>query len=126
MFLDKLWIRIRGGLLSLKEDLAGDADLRSQAEDFLEKLESRLNLSPSERGRNRDPADRIDAIVKKMEDEQESPTSTGTQDRPTDHSEASSAREMERMWDDLLKKREKSEGQTDDEDDHRPNPRRLG
>jgi len=126
MFLDRLWIRIRGGLLSLKEDLAGDADLRSQAEDFLEKLENRLNLSPYERGRSRDPADRIDAIVKKMEDEQESATATGAQDRQTDHNEDPSTREMERMWDDLLKKREKSKGQTDHEDDHHPNPRRLG
>ena len=126
MILDRLWIRIRGGLLSLKEDIAGDTELRSQAEDFLANLEKRLKLPPAEQDRSRDLTQRIDAIVKKIEEEQGPRADAVTQNLQTDRQEYPSVREMEKMWDDYLKKRDERNRQTESAEDDGPNPRRLG
>jgi len=42
MLLDKLWLRIKGEFLLLKEDMASGDDLREKAETFLDKLEGLL------------------------------------------------------------------------------------
>ena len=126
MLLDRLWIRIKGGLLSLKEDIAGDTDLRSQAEHLLEKLESRLMLPSSEQDRSRDPAKRIDAILKKMEKEQDTKAYAGTRNLRIDRQEYPSVLEIEKMWDNYLKERDEKKVPTEDVKDDQPNPRRLG
>jgi hypothetical protein len=126
MLLDRLWIRIKGELLSLKEDIAGDTDLRSQAELLLDRLESRLMLPSSEKDRSRDPAQRIDTILKRMEEEQDTKADADTQNLQADRQEHSSVREIEKIWDDFLEKRDERKGQTEDAKDDQPNPRRLG
>jgi hypothetical protein len=42
MFLEKLWLRLRGELLAFREDLGDDKDLREKAETLLKKLEKSL------------------------------------------------------------------------------------
>ena len=43
MFLDKLWLRIRGEILTLKEDFSSGEDLRERAADLLDRLEHHVS-----------------------------------------------------------------------------------
>ena len=45
MLLDKLWVRIKGEFLSLKEDVSAGEDLKEKAELLLRKLEERMGFS---------------------------------------------------------------------------------
>jgi hypothetical protein len=48
MFLDKLWVRIKGELLIMKDDLASSGDLRDKAAILLARLEHALASQEAE------------------------------------------------------------------------------
>jgi hypothetical protein len=43
MFVDKLWVRIKGELLALKEDLSVTEDLRTKAGRLLDRIQERVS-----------------------------------------------------------------------------------
>ena len=67
MLFEKLWVRIRGELLTLKEDLFERGELRQKAEDFLEKLEQKLESEDSRADSKLDFPKRLDKVREKME-----------------------------------------------------------
>jgi len=48
MFLDKLWVRIKGELLTLRDDLSSSSDLRDKAAVLLARLEHALASQEAE------------------------------------------------------------------------------
>lgn len=66
MFLDKLWVRIKGEILTIKEDLA-DSDLKGDAQSFLEKLERRIGFEKSDT-ENQDLDSRVEKVAKKIKE----------------------------------------------------------
>lgn len=106
MFLEKLWLRLRGELLKLKEDLDAETDLREKAATLLETLERRLSAA-EDRGsqslqRSRNADDR---------------------DRPPD---LTSLRDIEKEWEDLRRAREEKREEPEAREGSTTNPRKLG
>lgn len=113
MFIEKLWLRIRGELLTLKEDLAAEDELRGKAERLLEKIEERFV------GSSEDRAD----LHPKSQDEQRQATSRTT----AAESEARrSIDEIKQEWEELVKLKEDRKATPAQEESIPPNPRRLG
>jgi hypothetical protein len=123
MFLDKLWLRIRGELLVLKEDLTGEGTLRERAEDFLEKLERRLSADDSTAEVRSDPLTRLDAMKRKID---EARSEGRDLERATASTDRPSLDELERAWEELKKLREEKRRVSPEQGEPPPNPRRLG
>jgi len=122
MLLDKLWLRIKGELLLLKDDMAAGDDLRVKAETLLEKLERILGAPESKDERDADRTHRVEGVHKKAEE------AGGTADRQNlaQGEAAPTLAELEKAWEELSRLRqEKKEGATD-QAPPRPNPRKLG
>ncbi|MDQ7784317.1 MAG: hypothetical protein RDU20_15635 [Desulfomonilaceae bacterium] len=111
MFLDKLWLRIRGELLTLREDFSTSEDIRERAANLLSKLEKRIaGEEVDDHGRPRDvssPLSRYDA------------STVGPSDPP-------SLEDLKREWDDISKQRRGTSGDSEEADSPPPNPRELG
>ena len=120
MLLDKLWVRIRGEFLALKEDLSGEGDVRQQAEQFLDKLERRLGEACRDEVPSRDIEARLAAVSKKLEEgsTRESPVAT-CDDAPT-------LEELHEAWEELRRLRNQRSEDASAEQAPPPNPRRLG
>lgn len=127
MFLDKLWLRIKGRLLLLREDLAGEGDLRDRALDFLEKLERRLDAPDFKADSGADPATRLDAVAGRMEESaRKARTGADREYRRGKSPEPPSLEELERAWEELKRLREKQGKESSDRETPPPNPRKLG
>ncbi|MFH1113428.1 MAG: hypothetical protein V1792_05860 [Pseudomonadota bacterium] len=108
MFLDKLWLRIRGELLTLKEDFTAGDDIRDRAANLLDRLEHRISgedIGGSGKG----------GVVESRG------ARYGTEEAEV--SDPMSLDDLKREWDDLNKQRG---GSPDDSGPPRPNPRQLG
>jgi hypothetical protein len=123
MFLEKLWLRIRGELLLLKEDLTGEGALRERAEDFLEKLERRVSGEDVQEEPRSDPLTRLDAVKRKIEKARLQVPGHGSTTEKTDRP---SVNELERAWEELKKLRDEKRRVSPEESEPRPNPRKLG
>jgi hypothetical protein len=109
MFLEKLWLRIKGELILIREDLGAGRDIREKAELLLQKLENRLGFLT---GAEKAQADRLD-------------TSQGGSSEKETQAEQS-FREIEQEWQDLVKLREKEQRKSEGDKATPPNPRTLG
>jgi predicted nucleic acid-binding Zn-ribbon protein len=65
MLLDKLWVRLKGEFLNIKEDLT-DRDLTGDARSLLEKLEERIGFEKYDT-QDKDLESRVNAVRDKME-----------------------------------------------------------
>lgn len=111
MFLDKLWLRIKGELIILKEDLSAGADLRDKAAILLDKLEERLVASDLETQptEGKTPTDRYAQKASESES-----------------ADSGSLDDIQREWQELLKQKGESKDREDEEEPPPPNPRTLG
>ena len=107
MFLEKLWLRLRGELLAFKEDFGDDTDLREKAERLLEKLETRLRTTEAE-------GSRWQKQRGASEDELGEPPGP------------ESLRAIEKEWQDLQKQRRQQQPKPETAEPSEPNPRKLG
>ena len=123
MFLDKLWLRIRGELIVLKEDLTGEGALSERAEEFLQKLERRLSADDSPTEVRSDPQTRLDAVKRKIDEARSKDEHKESAPETTDRL---SLDELERAWEELKKLREEKRGLSPEREEPPPNPRRLG
>ena len=118
MFFDKLWVRIKGDLLIMTDDLAAGENLRERAAILLGRLEDLLKSKESEEGEGTQKEhDAEESAEDKME------TTGAVTATDTNHA---ALQRIHREWEELMKLRK--EGQEDSEDSqiHPPNPRRLG
>ncbi len=67
MFLGKLWVRLRGELLTLRDDLTGEGELRGRSREFLEKVERSLNAPDFRADAEGDVVERIDALTRRLD-----------------------------------------------------------
>jgi hypothetical protein len=116
MSFGKLWVRMKGELLTLKEDFASEGDVGDKAEAFLTKLE-RLFATPSDptpaagrlEERVRDITERIDRQV------------------PSETLQVPSLQELSDAYEELRSIKAAGKTVTSSEDEPLgPNPRRLG
>lgn len=107
MFLEKLWVRLRGELLAFKENLADDKDLRESAERLLEKLETRLRATEAQGPQRQEQ-------------------SRGSLDKPGQDSSSESLRSIEKEWQDLQRRRRQQDPESEDSVPPEQNPRKLG
>lgn len=107
MFLDKLWMRIKGELLNLQDDISAGDDLRDKAAILLDKLERGLGLSEIAA-----PSDY--------------PESLRTAHRNTEAIQETSLAAIEQEWRELMRQKEEKKTATDEPEELPPNPRILG
>jgi hypothetical protein len=127
MLFGKLWVRIKGELLLLKDDLAAEGEVREKAEAFLEKLEALFREPGVKEAVPPDNAARLAAVTEKIEvaskqatlSEEPQPQDLKRISRPT-------AEELMREWDELTATRKRHEGDSPGKEVPPPNPRRLG
>lgn len=109
MFLEKLWLRIKGELIVFREDLGASQDIKEKAERLLQKLEDQL---ASMTGRQKQEGERPDASPgESLEKEPQA---------------AESLREIEQEWQELLKLREEQKEKDSSHQTTPRNPRTLG
>lgn len=118
MFFDKLWVRIKGDLLIIKDDLAASAHLREKAAILLSKLEELLikRESPTGEGTQKIPNTGESAASKL-----DSRTGLATED-----SKDAELQDLRREWERLVELREERHEESKDSDVPPPNPRKLG
>jgi hypothetical protein len=109
MFLDKLWVRIRGELLSLREDASAGDDLRARAYELLERMQDH-----SLRAGRDEPA--VDEGLLRIPKEASHP----------EHPRSRSLADLERDWQELMRQRDKQKARPAEPGMPSPNPRRLG
>lgn len=106
MLLDKLWVRIRGSLLVLKDDLSLGEDIRRKAEGLLEKLDLR------------EETDELESRSDAKSEVQQLGQAQGSRKQTLE--------EIRQEWEGLLRRKEQDEGQSSEELQPPPNPRKLG
>jgi hypothetical protein len=107
MFFDKLWVRIKGELLTFRDDFAGAQEIREMGERLLQKLEGRL----------RGPA-------KGNQGSDSSEAQSGEYSEKV--APSSSLQDIEQEWDELLKLREERKQDSEKSETTPTNPRTLG
>jgi len=107
MFLEKLWLRLRGELLAFKEDFGDDKDLREKAERLLEKLETRLRATEAE-------------------GPQRQKQRGASEDELGEAPDPRSLRAIEEEWQDLQNQRRQQQPKPEATEPSEPNPRKLG
>ncbi len=115
MLLDKLWVRIKGEILTLKEDLT-NSDLRTDAESFLEKIERRIGFEKSQTD-NQDLSARVDKVADKIK------KASKHEDLIPRSTDKATIEELREALDRLESKKQQSKNKTADLE---PNPRVLG
>ncbi|HMK34740.1 MAG TPA: hypothetical protein VK463_06720 [Desulfomonilaceae bacterium] len=109
MIFDKVWVRIKGELLAIRDDVSGAQEFRDKARRLLQKLESRTQgLTNSEK----QPSDAAKPL------EQESSRSKDQEETSMD--------DLEREWEEFLRLREDRKKADEESDAPPPNPRSLG
>jgi hypothetical protein len=107
MFFDKLWVRIKGELLTFREDFPGAQEIREKGEQLLQKLESRM---------------------KDLTDGKQRPDSGHAQSGEYSEkgAQTSSLQDIEMEWDELLNLRKERQRNSEDSETTTPSPRKLG
>lgn len=126
MFLDKLWVRIKGGILALKEDLDSDGELREKAEAFLDKLERRLERDDREPTELSDYPSRLDRVRKKMEAELSEAREAARSSAETTRRRSPSDGEIHEAWEELVRLRNEKQAKQQKPESSSANPRKLG
>jgi hypothetical protein len=127
MLFGKLWVRIKGEFLALKEDLSGEWEGRDKALEFLEKLERRFREPEERDDAPDDPVERLDRVARRIEkDPHESSETVGERNREPVLRDAPSTEELEKLWEELRSLREKGKTEPPRKKRKRSNPRRLG
>jgi len=111
MFLDKLWVRLRGEVIALKEEVSSSTDLRDKAESLLRKLEERLGAPQPER----DASSEVEPEGRRVVERAEA--------RAADSRALS---DLKKELEELKKLRQPKEGEQHEAEPIKPNPRRLG
>jgi hypothetical protein len=113
MFVAKLWVRIKGEVLALKDDLAQGGDLRDKASQLIEKIEQRL-IADTERPL----PDRVDSASE----------ASSSRVSPERHAAPPpSVEELERAWQELRRLKDQANPPPPSrESSPGPNPRKLG
>jgi hypothetical protein len=113
MVIDKLWLRIKGELLTLKDDLSEGENLRARAERLLDKLEEQFKPAPTE------PEASVEANANRELHSPEAPVAVGkTAQR--------SIQELEEEWRELVRLRNETKAKPSPSEPPSPNPRKLG
>jgi len=120
MLLDKLWVRIRGEFLALKDDLRGEGDVRQRAEQFLEKLERRVGEVCRGEESAQDIDARLAAVSKRLEE------GTSNETLRSNCEDAPSLQELHDSLAELQRARSQRSAETSSDQPLPPNPRRLG
>ena len=126
MFLGKLWVRIRGELLTLRDDVLGEGKLSDKTKEFLDKVEYSLDAPASRYDSDRDLLERLDAVTRRVDELEKS---IGARKETRDSRTAPGVRSveaLEKALDELKRSRESGEDQSSDEQSPPPNPRTLG
>ncbi|MFH0824172.1 MAG: hypothetical protein V2B18_15580 [Pseudomonadota bacterium] len=119
MFIDKLWVRIRGELLTLKDDYLDRDEIREKTETLLDRLDRLLEETPPRDGEKGDLHGRIDVMTNKIERAAHKTSAEDEADAPT-------RRELEQAWDELKSLREGTEREDSPSGSRPVNPRILG
>lgn len=126
MFLDKIWVRIKGELLTLKEDLSSRGEANETDKELLERLERRFFGSGSPAGVDEDASRRLDRLAKKINSLSEDRAGTDERGYGAAGSEQPlSLQDLEQALNELKGRK----AQKSDEPSHTQppaNPRRLG
>jgi len=118
MFLDKLWVRIKGDLLIMKDDLAAATSLRERAAVLLARLEELLtNKASDAQGSTQKGPHSEQSSQDKLE--------PGT-DAAVEDAKRAALQDVRREWERLLELREERHEDSKDSDVPPPNPRKLG
>ncbi len=125
MFFSKLWLRIKGELITLRQDLLNEGEIRQKALNVLEKIENSLRESGAEISRTSDAEKKLEEIAGKLEEysAQEQVAGSG---RYLGDTEPPTARELEEAWNELKQSREGNSSSAGAGQDISPNPRKLG
>jgi hypothetical protein len=108
MFFDKLWVRIKGELLTFRDDFAGAQEIKEMGERLLQKLEGRLRgLAKGNQGSHPGEAQSGEYSEKEAQ-------------------ASSSLQDIEQEWDELLKLREERKQDSEKSEATPTNPRTLG
>jgi hypothetical protein len=115
MVIDKLWLRIKGELLTLRDDLSEGENLRARAEHLLQKLDEQFRQAPTEPG----PSSEANAEQDRGQSSPETPVEAGKAD-------PRSIGEIEEEWRELVRLRNGTKARPSPSEPPSPNPRKLG
>lgn len=118
MFFDKLWVRIKGDLLIMKDDLAAGENLRERATILLGRLEDLLRNKESE---GEDGAQEESHAEESSQGEMESTGTLAARGRSD-----TALQNIRHEWEELVTLREGRQENSRDAQVPPPNPRRLG
>jgi hypothetical protein len=125
MFFSKLWLRIKGELITLRQDLLNEGEIRQKALNLLEKMENSLRESGAEISRTSDAEKKLEEIAGKLEEYSAHEQLSGG-GRYLGDREPPAARELEEAWNDLKRSRQDNSSSDSAGRDISPNPRKLG
>jgi hypothetical protein len=108
MLFDKLWVRIKGELLTLGEDFPGAQEIREKGERLLQKLERQWEE------------------LKKVKEEPGSGNAEAQDHSAKEVQTETSRQNIEREWDELMKLRDEEKRDSGNSEVTPPNPRILG
>lgn len=126
MFFGKLWVRIRGELVTLRDDLLGEGELRQKGKEFLEKLERSLDAPDFRADADGDLEARLDAVTRRLDELEMSVGIRKETFESGNRTGGQSAEGLEKALDELKRSRESGKDQSPDKQAPPPNPRTLG
>jgi len=115
MVIDKLWLRIKGELLTLRDDLSEGENLRARAERLLQKLDEQFRQAPKEPGAS------AEADAERDREQYAPETSVEAGKAGT-----RSLEEIEEEWRELVRLRNGTKAKPSPPEQSGPNPRKLG
>ena len=115
MVIDKLWLRIKGELLNLKDDLSEGENLRARAERLLQKLDEQLR-----------PAQLESKTPSEANVQQDRERSEPEAAKEVGETAPRSLQEIEAEWRELVRLRNETKAKPSDPESPWPNPRKLG
>jgi hypothetical protein len=126
MFWGKLWVRIRGELLTLRDDLLGEGELGQRSREFLEKIERSLDGPDFKVNADGDVADRLDAVNRRLDELERSLDASKRSYESPDRKADNSAEALEKALEELRRSRKTKKDQSAGSKAPPPNPRTLG
>jgi hypothetical protein len=108
MLFDKLWVRIKGELLTFREDFPGAEEIREKGESLLRKLERQWGE------------------LRKVKDEPGPGNAEAQAHSEKEIHIETSSQDIEREWDELMKLRDEKKRDCGNSEIKPPNPRTLG
>ncbi len=119
--LDKLWVRLKGELLLLKEEIFSDDDVREKAETLVEKLERRFGTEDPDPAGRRALSDRVEKLRRQLGRASDESTVERRED-----ADLPSDRELEEALEEVKRRREQKRAKGSSSEALPPNPRKLG